>query len=192
MPSDPTAESATGLPPTIDALDDRDAVLVAAMPDLVRVFINDSHWWQNASFALPLLGFVISTAVGLIFGYAEALGFGLFLGVVTLIMVPVVLLTWRGSATSIALREQGVEALHHGRVLEAFTWGDLRRIERVEYLGNVRHKMVYGDEDRFLTVESEIEDAEELVESAFALSGLPRQSEERTDGQAEGRDGGPS
>jgi hypothetical protein len=186
--ADSTAEEAAGTPPAIDALDERDAVIVAAMPDLVRVFINDSHWWQNASFALPLLGFVISTAVGLIFGYAEALGFGLFLGVVTLIMVPVVLLTWRGSATSIALRAQGVAALHHGRVLESFTWGDLRRIERVEYLGNVRHKLVYGDEDRFLTVESEIEDAEELVESAFALSGLPRQA----DGQAEGRDGGAS
>jgi len=160
---------------TIEALDERDAAVVGAMPDLIRVFINDSHWWQNASFALPLLGFIVSSAVGAIFGYAEALGFGLFLGAVTLIMVPVVLLTWRGSATSIALRDQGVSSLHHGRVLEAFTWSELRGIERVEYLGNVRHKLLYGDEDRFLTLESEIADAEALVDAAFELSGLPRQ-----------------
>ncbi|MDA0351106.1 MAG: hypothetical protein O3A10_02705 [Chloroflexi bacterium] len=171
--SEPPTESL----PAIEALDDRDAVVVAEMPDLLRVFINDSHWWQNASFALPFLGFIISAGAGLLIGNGEALGFGLFLGVVTLIMVPVVLLTWRGSATSIALRGQGVVALHHGRVLEAFTWHDLRRIERVEYLGNVRHKLVYGDEDRFLTVESEIEEAEALVDTAFTLSGLPRQAE---------------
>jgi hypothetical protein len=174
MASNPPADAL----PAPEALDARDLAVVAEMPDLVRVFVNDSHWWQNASFALPMLGFVLSTAVGLIFGYAEALGFGLFLGAVTLIMVPVVLLTWRGSATSIVVRDRGIASLHHGRVLEQFDWADLRRIERVEYLGNVRHKLLYGDEDRFLTVESEIDDAESLVDSAFAFSGLPRQSED--------------
>lgn len=171
--TNPRAEVNAGL----DGLDERDAALVAEMPDLRRTFLNDSYWWQNASFALPLLGFLISTIVGLVFGYAEAVGFGLFLGAVTLIMVPVVLLTWRGSATVIALRDQGVSAIHHGRVLEAFTWDELKRVERVEYLGNVRHKLLYGDEDRFLTVESEIDGAEELVESVFVLSGLPREAE---------------
>ena len=159
------------------ALDDRDAAAIASMPDLQRVFVNDSHWWQNASFALPMLGFLLSTTAGLILGSAEALGFGLFLGVVTLIMVPVVLLTWRGSATAIAVRDRGIASLHHGRVLEQFEWSELRRIERVEYLGNVRHKLLYGDEDRFLTVESEIEDADALVDAAFACSGLPRQAD---------------
>lgn len=171
MSSDASTDRSAG------ALDDRDAVVVAEMSDLVRVFVNDSHWWQNASFALPMLGFILSTGVGLLFGYAEALGFGLFLGAVTLIMVPVVLLTWRGSATSIVLRDRGIAALHHGRILEEFEWSELRRIERVEYLGNVRHKLLYGEEDRFMTVESEIEDAESLVDSAFTFSGLPRQAE---------------
>lgn len=172
MSSNPSADA-----PPIDRLDERDRTVVTEMTDLVRVFVNDSHWWQNASFALPMLGFVVSTGVGLIFGYPEALGFGLFLGVVTLIMVPVVLLTWRGSATAIAVRDRGIASLHHGRILEEFSWAELHRIERVEYLGNVRHKLLYGDEDRFLTVESEIENAESLVESAFTFSGLPRQAD---------------
>ena len=172
-----TSEPPVDAGPSINGLHPLDAAEVALMSDLVRVFVNDARWWQNASFALPLLGFVLSTAAGLLLSSAEALGFGLFLGAVTLIMVPVVLLTWRGTATSIALRDQGVVSMHRGRVLEAFAWPELRRIERVEYLGNVRHKLVYGDEDRFLTVESEIEEAELLVDTAFALSGLPRQED---------------
>lgn len=173
MASNPPADASL----TLEALDERDRAIVAEMTDLARVHINDSYWWQNASFALPMLGFIISMAVGLIFGIGEALGFGIFLGAVTLIMVPVVLLTWRGSATAIAVRERGIASLHHGRILEEFAWSDLHRIERVEYLGNVRHKLLYGDEDRFMTVESEIEDAEALVDAAFAYSGLPRQTE---------------
>jgi hypothetical protein len=90
-------------------------------------------------------------------------------------MVPVVLLTWRGTATAIVLRRGGALSLHHGRTLEQFDWSALRRIERVEYLGNVRHKLVHGDDDRFLTVESEIDGADRLVDTAFQLSGLPRQ-----------------
>jgi hypothetical protein len=169
-------DSALPAIPDIDALDGSDAAVVAEMSDLVRVFVNDSRWWQNASFALPFIGFVLSTLAGLLLGSTEALGFGVFLGVVTVIMVPVVLLTWRGTATSVVLREQGVAALHRGRVLESFAWAELRRIERVEYLGNVRHKLVYGDEDRFLTLENEIEGADELVDAAFDLSGLPRRA----------------
>ncbi len=170
-----TSERPAEASPSIETLHELDAAEVAAMPDLVRVFINDARWWQNASFALPLLGFILATGAGLLLGSAEALGFGLFLGAVTLLMVPVVLLTWRGTATAIVLREGGVVSMHRGRELEAFAWPELRRIERVEYLGNVRHKLLYGDEDRFLTVESEIEGAEVLVDTAFTLSGLPRQ-----------------
>lgn len=155
-------------------LDRRDAAVVRELDEVAAVYANDSRWWQNASFALPLLGFVISTGVGVIFGKAEATGFGLFLGAVTLIMLPVALLTWRGTATAIVLTGDGAIALHHGRVLHELRWIALRRIERVEYLGNVRHKLVHGDEGRFMTVESEIEGALDLVDRAFALSGLPR------------------
>jgi hypothetical protein len=154
----------------------RDLAAIEAMREVERVYVNDSRWWQNASFALPLIVSVISLTVGLVLGRAEGIGFGLFAGVVTLIMIPVVLLTWRGTATSIVLTRTGATALHVGKVLHHVDWSDLQRIEKVEYLGNTRYKLVHHDTE-FLTVESEIEDSADLVDTAFALSGVPRQSE---------------
>ena len=153
----------------------RDAAAIEGLRDVVRIFVNDSRWWQNASFALPLLVSIVSLTVGVVFQRAEGIGFGLFAAVVTLIMIPVVLLTWRGTATAIVLTRTGASALHLGRVLHRVEWSELQRIERVEYLGNTRYKLVHGDTE-FLTVESEIEDAAGLVDTAFALSGIPRQS----------------
>lgn len=154
----------------------RDAEVIRGLPDVVRVFANPSYWWQNASFALPLLVTVVTLVVGVLFDLTEALGFGLFAAVVTLIMIPVVMLTWRSTATSIVLTRSGALALHEGKPLHRLDWDDLRRIERVEYLGNTRFKLVHGEDEQFLVVESEIEDGEALVEEAFALSGIPRQS----------------
>gem|GEM_PF-731304 len=154
-----------------------DAAFVEAAPDVVGVYPNPSYWWQNASFALPFGIAAVCIVVGLVFGVTEALGFGIFCAFVTLIMIPVVLLTWRGTATAIVLTRDGATALHLGKPLHELRWDELRRIERVEYLGNRRYKLVHGDEDRFLVVESEIEGGEDLVETAFTLSGIPRQSE---------------
>ena len=154
----------------------RDSTVIAEMPGVAGIYINPSHWWQNASFALPALITVLSLIGGQLFGSGEATGFGLFALAVTAIMTPVVLLTWRGTATSIVLTRAGATALHEGRVLHEAPWNALRRIERVEYLGNVRFKLVHGEDDRFLTVESEIEGSAALVEQACALSGIPRQS----------------
>jgi hypothetical protein len=154
----------------------RDAATIEATPSVVRVFVNPSRWWQNASFALPLGVTVLALAGGLLFRSTEATGFGLFAGAVTLIMVPVVLLTWRSTATAVVLTEDGATALHDGRALHTLAWSDLKRIERVEYLGNTRYKLVHGDEGEFLTIESEMEDAATLVDLAFTLSGVPRQS----------------
>lgn len=162
----------------------RDAAVVRGLPDVVRVFPNPSYWWQNASFALPLLVTVVSLVVGFAFDITEAVGFGLFGAVVTLIMIPVVMLTWRSTATSIVLTRSGALALHEGKPLHRLDWSDLRRIERVEYLGNTRYKLVHGD-DEYLVVESEIEEGDALVEQAFALSGIPRQSLV-ADGQTKG------
>ena len=159
----------------------RDAAAIERLRDVVRVYVNDSRWWQNASFALPLIVSVVSLFVGIVLGRAEGIGFGLFASVVTLIMVPVVLLTWRGTATSIVLTNTGATALHVGRVLHHVDWADLQRIERVEYLGNTRFKLVHH-ETEFLTVESEIEDGVGLVDTAFELSGVPRQSAEPPSG----------
>ena len=69
----------------------RDAAYIATLDGVVAVHANESHWWNNASFALPLLGCIVLVAVGLVGGITEALGFGLFLGVVTVLMLPVVL-----------------------------------------------------------------------------------------------------
>ncbi len=161
-----------------------DAAVVDGLPDVVRVFPNPSYWWQNASFALPLLVTLVSLIVGFVFGITELVGFGLFGAVVTMIMVPVVMLTWRGTATSIVLTQTGALALHEGRPLHRLEWSDLRRIERVEYLGNTRYKLVHGEDEQFMVIESEIEDGEGLVDEAFALSGIPRQS--TSDGSIEG------
>ena len=116
----------------------RDAAAIEGLRDVVRVFVNDSRWWQNASFALPLLVSIVSLAIGVLFQRAEGVGFGLFAAVVTLIMVPVVLLTWRGTATAIVLTKHGASALHLGRVLHHVDWSDLQRIER---LAEVRERV---------------------------------------------------
>jgi hypothetical protein len=165
----------------LEHLDRRDRAAIEAMPEVARVHVNPARWWQNASFALPLAGSVLSVGVGLLFGIGEATGFGLFLAAVTAVMLPVVLLTWRGTATAIVLTRDGAQALHRGRALHGLRWAELRRIERVEYLGNVRHKLVHGEDEQFLTVESEVEDAAALIEAAFALSGVPRASEAARD-----------
>ncbi len=154
----------------------RDSEVVRGLSDVVRVFPNPSYWWQNASFALPLIVSIISLVVGFVFSLTEALGFGLFGLVVTAVMVPVVLLTWRNTATSIVLTRSGAMALHEGKPIHTLDWHELRRIESVEYLGNQRYKLVHGDDERFMVIESEIVGGSELVDEAFALSGIPRQS----------------
>lgn len=158
-------------------LHDADARAVAGMGGVVRVYANPNRWWQNATFALPLLVTVLALAAGFMLDSTEAKGFGLFGLAVTVFMVPVVLLTWRGTATAVVLTAEGATALHLGQPLHEVAWADLQRIEKVEYLGNARYKLVHHDTE-FLTIESEIEDAADLVETAFALSGVPRQHPE--------------
>ena len=174
MATEPTASAAES--PAKAPLRPRDAAYVASAAGVVRVFRNPSFWWQNASFALPLLVAAVSLAIGAATGRNEALGFGLFAGIVTMIMVPVVLLTWRGTATAIVLTSSGAVSLHDGKSLHEVPWSELKRIEVVEYLGNTRYKLVHGEDDRYLVVESEIEDGAGLVEEAFVLSGIPRQT----------------
>lgn len=145
----------------IDALDEA----------VVAVHPNESHWWNHASFALPLLGAIGFVAIGLLTGTAEATGFGLFLAGITVFMLPVVLLTWRSTATAIVLTDRRALALHDGRVLREVAWAEVQRIERVETLGNVRWKFM-PREGQHLTVEGEIVDVPALVEQAEALAGV--------------------
>lgn len=144
-----------------DALDER----------VLAVHPNESHWWNHASFALPLLGAIAFIAFGLLAGKAEATGFGLFLAGVTVFMLPVVLLTWRATATAIVLTERRALALHDGRVLREVAWNDVERIDRVETLGNVRWKFMPRD-GQHLTVEGEIVDVAGLIARSEELAGI--------------------
>ena len=152
--------------------DDEDAVRrMAEDGDVLAVHPNTSRWWNHASFALPLLGFIVSTGVGLIFGIYEALGFGLFLGVITLLMLPVVQFTWRATATCIVLTDSGATALHAGKVLARVGWDEVDRIERIETMGNIRWK-VQPVEGPHVTIDGEILDVPGLLDRASELAGV--------------------
>lgn len=164
------------MPP--DAIEDAppvhaaDQAFVDALDEgLVAVHPNESHWWNHASFALPLLGAIAFVALGLLTGTAEATGFGLFLAGITVFMLPVVLLTWRSTATAIVLTDRRALALHDGRILREVAWAEVERIERVETLGNVRWKFL-PREGQHLTVEGEIADVPGLVARAEELAGV--------------------
>jgi hypothetical protein len=148
-----------------------DRAAIESMEAVVAVHLNESHWWNHASFALPLLGAIAFVAFGLLTDRAEATGFGLFLAGITLFMLPVVLLTWRGTPTAIVLTRDRATALHSGRILREVAWADIDRIERFETMGNVRWKLI-PREGQHLTVEGEIEDVPGLIERAQELSGV--------------------
>ena len=157
--------------PGIEGLHRDDAATTAARADVVQAHGNESHWWNHASFMLPLIGFVGLTVAGLLFGWAEATGFGLFLGVVLVLQLPVVWFTWRGTATAIVLTEGGALAMHRGEVRRELRWSELDRIERVETFGNVRWKLVERGGEH-ISIEGEIADIPSLIERASELSGV--------------------
>ena len=148
--------------------EDREAIAGLAV---VQAHRNESHWWNHASFALPLLGFAGFVALGLFTGSAEATGFGVFLGIVLVVQLPIVYFTWRRSATAVVLTRTGALALHGGRILQQVRWSELERIERVETFGNVRWKLGERD-DSHIAVEGEIEDVPGLIARAHKLSGI--------------------
>lgn len=155
----------------LDGVSEADRAAIAAMDVVLQVHPNTSHWWNHASFVLPLLGSIGFTAFGLIGGHTEATGFGLFLAAITVLMLPVVYFTWQGTATSIVLTEVDATALHTGRVLTAVEWSDMVQIERVETLGNVRWKLQPA-QGQHVTVDGEIRDVPGLIDRATALSGV--------------------
>src|SRR5690606_26102984 len=114
---------------------------------------------------LPLLGAILFVVIGLITSTAEAWGFGLFLAGITVFMLPVVLMTWRGTPTAIVLTEERGIAFHSGKVLREVAWADIDRIERFETLGNVRWKLI-PREGQHLTIDGEIQDVPGLIAEA--------------------------
>lgn len=147
-----------------------DAAVIEGLDDVVSVHSNQTSWWNNASFALPLLGAVIALGIGVLAGKAEALGFAGFLGFVTAVMLPVVRLTWRRTPTAVVLTHTRVLALHEGRTLRDIAWSDLARIERADY-DNIKYRLRPAEGDH-LSIEAELEDVEGLISRAGELSGL--------------------
>ncbi|MBM4416311.1 MAG: hypothetical protein FJ035_08780 [Chloroflexi bacterium] len=147
-----------------------DATAIAALDGVLAVHPNQSHWWNHGAFALPLLGGLASTGIGAVGGFAEALGFGLFLLACAACMLPVALLGWRSTATSIVLTREQALALHKGRVLRRIAWPAVARIERFDTMGNVRWKLLPTGGGEHLTIEGEIADVPGLIERARALA----------------------
>lgn len=160
----PTAEP----PPDVRLAD---AGAIEAMRDVVSVHVNLSHWWNNASFVLPLAVAVVFIVIGLVFSSREALGFGLFTLGVTVVLLPVVLLTWRRTATAVVLTREAAIGLHQGRELVCVRWDEISEIEAADY-DSIRWRIRPKAGDH-LNIEAELHDVDGLVEHAFALSGLP-------------------
>ena len=173
MTNDPTAavNPMGGDLPFLRSRDRRALADIARDVKIVSIHPNESHWWNDGSFALPFLGSAGCVVIGWLGGSTELLGFGAFLGFVTLAMFPVVQLSWRNTATAIVLTSRGALALHSGRVLREVQWSDVTSIDRVETMGNVRWRL-QPREGQHIAVDGEIADVPGLVERARALAGL--------------------
>ena len=130
--------------------------------NVIHAHRNRSHWYNNASFSLPLLGAVTALAIGFLAGSDEAKGFGLFLLVVSLLMAPVVLWSWRATPTAILVTQSALVSLHGERELRRLPWQTIVEIERKETMGNLRWRVLDREGDH-VAIEGEIEDVAGLI-----------------------------
>lgn len=152
-----TADSTPLDPPPIDE-------------QVLRVHRNRSHWYNNASFSLPLLGGAGTLALGLVLGNDELRGFGIFMLVVALIMAPFIVWTWKGTPTSIVVTRDALVSYHGERELQSLPWTDVVEVERKETMGNLRWRVFARDGDH-IAIEGEIEDVPGLVGAITRMSG---------------------
>jgi len=152
--------------------DDADGRSVASLEGVVGVYRNSTNWSNNASFLLPLAATVLVGLAGAVLRSAALLGFAAFLGPVTPVMLPVVLATWRQTATAVVLTRGGLVSLHRGRTLKSLAWERVEGIRRRETQGNVRWEVSTADGERVL-LDGEIEDLRGLLRTARALAALP-------------------
>ena len=140
--------------------------------DAVQAHANESHWWNHASFMLPLLGFLGLTIPGLIFGWAEATGFGAVprRGARVAVARGVVYMARHGDGDR-ADRAGRPRAPSRCRAARGAVESELERIERVETFGNVRWKLVERGGEH-ISIEGEIADIPSLIERAGELSGV--------------------
>jgi hypothetical protein len=148
-----------------------DSSAIASMSGVVAVHRNPTSWFNNASFALPLAAAIVVGLAGLVTRRGAILGFAGFLLAVTLCMVPVVLASWRHTATAVVLDRDRITSLHNGTVLKSLLWQEVAVIERRETQGNVRWVVRAHDGER-LALDGELEDLDGLLSSARRLSGL--------------------
>jgi hypothetical protein len=141
------------------------------MDGVVQVHRNPTHWYNNASFALPFLATVVVVAAGAIFRRGDILAFAGFLAAVTLCMIPVVVISWRHTPTAVLLTEDGITSLHAGRELKMVPWSAVQAVTRRETQGNVRWMVTTQTGER-LALEGELEDLPGLVEACRRLAGL--------------------
>ena len=150
-----------------------DAAVIAALPDVLAVHRNTTHWYNNASFAMPLLAAIVVLAAGLILRRGDVLAFAGFLFAVTLGMVPVVLVSWRQTATAVVLTRERIVALHDGRELKSLVWREVRGVTRRETQGNVRWHVSSESGER-IALDGELEDLDGLLREARRLAELPQ------------------
>lgn len=157
-----------------------DVRALAALDGVVAVHTNELHWWNNASFALPFLAAIVSLALGLIAGLAEATGFGLFMLAVTALTSPVVIIGWRRTPTVIALTGEALVALHAGRELRRLRWEEIESVRTADY-DEVRWR-IFPHEGGHLSLESGIARLPALIDEICARAGLDRPTHERERG----------
>lgn len=154
-----------------------DARAIAAIEGIVAIHPNELHWWNNASFALPFLAAVVSLALGLIAGLAEATGFGLFMLGVTVLTSPIVIISWRRTPTAIAVTEAALVTLHAGRELRRLRWDEVESVRTADY-DEVRWR-VFPREGGHLSLESGIARLPALIDEVCTRAGVERPTHER-------------
>jgi hypothetical protein len=144
---------------------------IASLADVVASFHNTAHWYNNASFLLPLIAAVLVGVAGLLRHSPDLLGFAAFLAAVTAGMTPVVLYGWRQTPTTVVLTRTAILSLHNGQILKSLAWGEVAAIRRRETQGNVRWEVTARDGERIL-LDGELADLDLLVEQARTLAGI--------------------
>jgi hypothetical protein len=137
---------------------------------VLGVHRNLSHWYNNASFSLPLLGAAILVPLGFAIGSDEAKGFGTFLLVIAALMAPFIAWTWRVTPTAIIVTTDALVSMHGDRLLNRIEWPAVVEVERKETMGNVRWRVLTRDDDH-IAIEGEIEDVPGLLREITRLSG---------------------
>src|SRR5579875_2915278 len=121
---------------------------IAALGGVVGRYRNTANWYNNASFLLPLAATLLVALAGALLHSADLLGFAAFLGVVTGLMAPVVLLGWRQTPTTVVLTQTAITTVHHGTLLKSLEWRQVTAIRRRETQGNVRWEIADAGGDR--------------------------------------------